>query len=482
MSLKKSALSGFFWTFLQQFSTQIINFGTSVVLARLILPAEFGLLGMIGIFTSISLVIIDNGMGSSIIRTQDPDDDDYNTVFVFSVLLGLIVYLILFFCSPFIADFFKQPILKNVVRLISLTLVLGTFVTAQKTRFTKMLNFRLPMLLNIPALIGAGIVSITLAYHNYGIWSLVWANITLYGLEAILIWVFTPWRPKFALNKMKLKYHFNFGYKIALSAILHNGFREMYTMIFGKFFSPAQTGYYYRANSLVMLPVYSIGSVLNRVSLPLFAAVSGDDVRLKDVYKRMLKIVAFIVSPVLLIMCALAHPLFSFLFGARWDSAVPYFQILCLNGIVYPINMYNLYILSVKGLSGLSLKIELVKNIVTIALIFCCVYFGIYAVLWGIVAMSVMEFLVNSYYSGRCIHYSAWAQVKDLIPILTAAGLAAAGAYLIDAFLAKNIANNFLRLMIGGGAGVIIYGGLGFLFRLSAIQEVITIIKEKRNK
>lgn len=480
MSLKKSALSGVFWTFLQQFSTQIINFGTSVVLARLILPAEFGLLGMIAIFTSISLVIIDNGMGASIIRTQDPDDDDYNTVFVFSVILGLIVYLILFFCAPLIAGFFKQPILKNVVRTISLTLILGTFVTAQKTRFTKMLNFRLPMLLNIPALIGSGIVGITLAFHNYGIWSLVWANISLYALEAILIWVFTPWRPRFVLNKKKLKYHFNFGYKLALSAILHNGFREMYTMIFGKFFSPAQTGYYYRANSLMMLPVYSIGSVLNRVSLPLFAAVSGDDTKLKDVYKRILKIVVFVVSPILLLMCALAHPMFNFLFGQRWNSAVPYFQILCLNGIVYPINMYNLYILGVKGLSALSLKIELVKNIVTIVLIFCCIYFGIFAVLWGIVAMSIMEFLVNSYFSGKCIQYSIWAQVKDLIPTLLAASIAAALAYFTDIFLAKNIANNFIRLMIGGAIGAIAYGGISFLFGLAALHEILDLIKEKR--
>lgn len=480
MSLKKSALSGVFWTFLQQFSTQIINFGTSVVLARLILPAEFGLLGMIAIFTSISMVIIDNGMGASIIRTQHPDDDDYNTIFVFSMLLSTLVYLILFFCAPLIAIFFKQPVLTAVIRTISISLVIGTFASAQKTRFAKNLNFKLPMLLNIPALIGSGLTGIILAYHGYGVWSLVWANITLYSLEALLIWVFTPWRPKFSISKKKLKYHFDFGYKIALSTMLHNGFREVYTVIFGRFFSPAQTGYYYRANSLVMLPVYSIGSVLNRVSLPLFAAVNNDDVRLKDVYKRILKIVAFIVSPVLLIMCALAHPMFSFLFGARWDSAVPYFQILCLNGIVYPINMYNLYILGVKGLSGLSLKIELVKNIVTIALIFCCVYFGMYAVLWGIVAMSVMEFLVNSYFSGRCINYSVWAQVRDLIPILTAAGLAAAGAYLINVFLATNISNNFLRLIIGGGAGVIIYGCLGFLFRLSAIQEVMMIIKERR--
>jgi O-antigen/teichoic acid export membrane protein len=336
------------------------------------------------------------------------------------------------------------------------------------------------MLLNIPALICSGIVGIVLAYTGFGIWSLVWANVTLYALEAIFIWVFTPWRPRFVLKRSKLKYHFDFGYKIALSAILHNGFREMYTMIFGKFFSPAQTGYYYRSNSLVMLPVYSIGSVLNRVSLPLFAAVNGDDGKLKEVYKRILKIVAFIVSPILLIMCALAYPMFNFLFGQRWNSAIPYFQVLCLNGIVYPINMYNLYILSVKGLSGLSLKIELVKNIVTVALIFCCIYFGVFAVLWGIVAMSVMEFLVNSYFSGKCIHYSMWDQVKDLIPTLLAASIAAALAYLIDIFLAKNIANYFLRLMIGGTAGAIAYGGISFLFRLSALHEILDLIKEKR--
>lgn len=481
MSLKKSALSGVFWTFLQQFSTQIINFGTSVVLARLILPAEFGLLGMIAIFTSISLVIIDNGMGASIIRTQDPDDDDYNTVFVFSVILGLVVYSILFFCSPFIADFFRQPILKNVVRTISLTLILGTFVTAQKTRFTKMLNFRMPMLLNIPALIGSGIVGITLAYYNYGIWSLVWANIALYALEAILIWIFTPWRPRFVLNKKKLKYHFDFGYKVALSTVLHNGFREMYTMIFGKFFSPAQTGYYYRANSLVMLPVYSIGSVLNKVSLPLFAAVSGDDVKLKEVYKRILKIVVFVVSPILLIMCALAHPMFNFLFGKRWDSAVPYFQILCLNGIIYPINMYNLYILGVKGLSGLSLKIELVKNIVTIILICCCIYFGMYAVLWGIVFMSMAEFIVNGHYSGRCIDYPVWSQIKDLIPILLSAVIAALLAYVTDHFLSGYIANNFVRLITGGVIGISVYAALSFMFKLSALHEILDLIKEKRS-
>jgi O-antigen/teichoic acid export membrane protein len=256
-------------------------------------------------------------------------------------------------------------------------------------------------------------------------------------------------------------------------------FTNAYVIIIGKYFAPAQVGFYNRADTLKQLPVSNISNVLNKVTFPLFAEVKDDDARLKDIYKKIMQMVLFFVAPILLIMAALGEPLFRFLFTEKWLPAVPYFQILCWAGILYPIHAYNLNILKVKGRSDLFLKLEIIKKIMIIAIIATSIPYGIYGLLYGGIITSVLAFFINTYYSGKFINYTSWHQIVDVLPTLILATITGATVYLVDRYLSQQLISDFIRLFLGATTGVFLFLLLSILFRLQAIHELTNIIKKR---
>jgi O-antigen/teichoic acid export membrane protein len=477
--LKQKALSGVFWTFLQQFSTQGIGFVISIVLARLLLPEEFGLIAMIGIFMGIGATLMNAGLGSSLIRTKNPSQDDYSTVFFFNLIGSIAMYVILFATAPFIASFYDQEILTSIVRWYGVIFIINAFSMVQNTRLTKLMDFKTQMKVSVPSILLSGIVGVVMAYKGYGVWSLVFMAIIQAIASTLQLWFYTKWKPSWVFNKEKFKYHFNFGYKLTLSGLLDVVFVNAYTIIIGKFFAPAQVGFYNRADSLKQFPVSNISAILGKVTFPLFAEIKDDDARLKSVYKKIMQLVVFIVAPLLLVMAALAEPLFRFLFTEKWLPAVPYFQILCWNGILYPIHSYNLTILNVKGRSDLFLKLEIVKKVMIALVVLVSFQFGIYGLLYGSVITSVVAFFINTHYSGKFLNYSAWEQTKDLLPIIFMAFITSALVYFEDLFLKDKINYDAIRLVIGGLLGGGIYLFLTVLFKINSLTELKNIINRK---
>jgi O-antigen/teichoic acid export membrane protein len=479
MSLKKQALSGVFWSSIQLFSGQFIGFGVSLILARLLLPSEFGLIAMLGVFVGLANVLINGGLTQSLIRSENLDDEDYSTVFYFNLVGGILIYGIIYFSAPLIAAFYNQELLTAIVRVYCLTFIINAFSAIQTTRLTKMMDFKTQMKVSLPSLIIGSIVGITMAYKGYGVWSLVWSAIIQTLAATIQLWYWAKWRPLWAFNIEKFKKHFHYGVKLMLSGILDIIFTNAYTIIIGKFFAPAQVGFYNRANALKMLPVSSLSSIVTKVSFPLFSTIQNDDVRLKSVYKRIMQMVIFLVAPTLIIMAVLAEPLFRFLFTEKWLPAVPYFQILCFSGIMYPIHAYNLQILNVKGRSDLFLKLEIVKKILVIVVISISFQFGIYGLLYGSIVTSIAAFFINTHYSGKFLNYSAWQQTKDLLPIIGVAVFAGLIVYLLDQFIKAQLLNDFSRLLSGGLLGVGTYATTSFLLKINSLTELIDIIKRK---
>ena len=479
MSLKKQAIAGMVWTFAQQFSTQIIQFVISVLLARLLFPSEFGIIGMIAVFLGVGNVLINSGLASSLIRTQDADQEDFSTVFYFNLMGSIVMYALLYIAAPYIAQFFEQPILTNIARLLGLNFIIGAFSSVQLTRLTKKMDFKTQLIVSIPSIIGGGIIGIVLAYQGYGVWSLVWMNLGQSLLSSLQLWIITKWRPSFMFSVAKFKYHFSFGYKLLLSSLLDTVFNNGYTIVIGKLFSPAQLGYFTRANTVVQLPVANIAGALNKVTYPLFAAIKDDDVRLKSVYKQIMRMVTFLMAPTLIIMGVLATPLFRFVFTEKWLPAVPYFQILCISGILYPLHVFNLNVLNVKGRSDLFLKLEIIKKIFLVLTISLSLPFGIYGLLWGIVLFSIIALFVNTHYSGKFIHYSAFQQIKDVLPILILGVVAGAITLGVDLLFQRWHLHDLVRITIGGLAGVIFFWGIAILLKFHAIQDMKTIILKK---
>lgn len=480
MSLKQKTISGLFWTFSQQFGIQFINFVVSIVLARLLMPSDFGLIGMLAVFIGIGSTLIDGGLTSSIIRTPKPDQKDYSTVFFINLIGSVVIYLIIFFSAPFIADFYNQPILKDLVRVYTLSFIINAFGSVQGTKLTKEMNFKKQMTIQIPSLISGGIMGVTLAYIGFGVWSLVFMNLFQSFLSTLQLWIRSGWMPSFSFDKERFKYHFNFGYKLTLSSLLDTVYNNAYNLIIGKYFSVAQLGYYTRANTLKQLPVQNVSKALNKVTYPIFSSIQHDDVKLKSAYRRLMQQVLFWLAPVLISLAVVAEPFFRFLLGEKWLPAVPYFQILCVVGIMYPLNAYNLNILKVKGRSDLFLKLEVIKKVIITIGIIIAVPFGIYGLLYFQLIFSILVFFINTWYSGKIINYTVVDQLKDIVPSIALATVVGAASWVFDTYVVKEaISYEVLRVAIVGLTYFIVYLGISYLSKMPAIIDFRKLILKR---
>lgn len=479
MSLRKKSILGVFWAFAQQFSNQAVTFIVSIFLARILMPADFGLIGMIAVFMAISQVLLNSGLTQSIIRQTNPTQSDYSTVFFFNIGSSIILYIVLFFCAGFIADFYNQPVLTSIIRVYTLTLIINAFGAVQFTKLTKQMDFKTQMMVTVPSLIISGIVGVALAYIGYGVWALVYMSILQAMLRTVQIWIKSKWMPSMMFSKERFKYHFGFSYKLGISRLIHTLYLNLYQIIIGKFFAPAQIGFYTRASSMKDLPVSNISSALSRVTYPMFAEIKDDNSRLKKVYKMLMQAVIYVLCPVMIYLMIVAEPLFRLLFTEKWLPAVPFFQILCVSGILYPLHSYNLNILNVKGRSDLFLKLETIKTFLGVIVIVISVRYGIIALLWGQLVSSVLALVINSYYSGRFINYRLIDQLTDIAPTIFLASFTGAIVWALDSLLFVNL-NDILRILISALIGLVLFLGVSHLFKFEAYLNIISLIKNRK--
>jgi len=477
MSLKKQAINGVIWSFSQQFSMQIINFGVQIILARLLLPEIFGLVAMLTVFISIGQTLMDSGMTSSLIRTKNPDQLDYSTVFLTNLMVSIGAYVITFIAAPFIADFYNQEILKNLLRVYALTFVIRSFVAVHTAKLTKEMNFKTQMKLQIPSTIVGGIVGVTMAYMGFGVWSLVWLSLSQAIVFTIQNWIFIKWRPSFIFNKRRFKYHLNFGYKLTLSGLLDTIYNDAYRIVIGKFFTPAAVGYFNQAETMRLFPVQQISSVMGKVTYPLFANIKGDE-QLKTAYRATMKLVLFPVIPIMLFLIVGAEELFLFLFGENWLPSVPYFQILAVASIVRPISSYNLNILKVKGRSDLFLKLELTKKIVGVAVILLVLPFGIMPLVISLAVISYFFTAFNMHFSGRLINYSVWEQVKDTSLLYLLGFISMIATYYIHSQIILSIDSPFIILSLTGVVFMTFYFTLIYFIEKDIVSLLLKVLKK----
>lgn len=463
MSLKKQAISGVKWNFAQQFSVQIINFGVQIILARLLMPEMFGLIAMVVIFISIGQTLMDGGMTSSLIRTKNPDQLDYSTVFVTNIIVSCIIYGVVYLFAPYIAKFYNQAILTDIVRLFALTFVIRALVAVHDAKLTKEMNFKLQMKLQIPATIISGIVGVAMAYKGYGVWSLVWLNLVQAIIFTVQYWVFVDWRPSLIFDKNRFKYHFDFGYKLTISGLINTIYNDAYRIVIGKFFSPAAVGFFNQAETMRLFPVNQITSVVGKVTYPLFSKIN-DDLRLKSVYRITMKLLLLCVVPVMLSLILVAEEGFRFVFGDKWLPAVPYFQILALASIVRPVSVYNLNILKVKGRSDLFLKSEIIKKILGVIILLIGLQFQVTGLAISLTVFSYFSFMINMHYSGVLISYSMLEQMKDTIHLYGIGIAIYVTLYIFKKYSQPYFYNDFITIIVFGAVFVSLYLFIALLF------------------
>jgi teichuronic acid exporter len=457
MSLRAKTITGFFWSLVQQFSVQISSIVFTIFLARILDPSDFGLIGMLTVFMALGNTLIDAGMTSSLIRTKEADDRDYSTVFFINLAVGVLVYLCMAASSGLISRFFAQPELEEIIVVYCLTFVIYPFSAVQRARLAKNMDFKTEMKVSIPSMILGSSLGLFLALQGFGVWALVAMNLCQNSLLSLQFWIYSKWRPSFIFDWNRFKMHFGYGAKLTLAGIINSVFSNIYHLVIGKYFPVDQLGYFSKADSLKQIPVNNISTTLSKVTFPMFSEIQDDELKLKVAYKRIMQQVLFWLTPVMALSAVLAEPLFRILLTEKWVPAVPYFQILCFIGLMFPVHSYNLNILKVKGRSDLFLKLEIVKKSLTVIGILIALPYGIFALLWTQVVLNIVAFGINTFFSGKYIGYNLVDQVRDILPIFCVGALAALGAWVTKDYIQEVPFLDWLQLIGGGLIGMVIY-------------------------
>jgi O-antigen/teichoic acid export membrane protein len=473
--LKHKTLIAFFWSFFERIGQQGIQFIISIILARLLLPEDFGLIAMLMIFMAIAQSFIDSGFGHALIQKQNVTHIDECSIFYFNILIGFIAAGLLSLGSPWIANFYHQPLLIPLTCTLSLNMIINAFGLVQYTLLTKKIDFKTQLKVGTIATLSSGIIGITMAFNGFGVWSLVVQSLCNNFFRTVLLWFFNNWRPSLTFSLKSLHGMFTFGSKLLFAGLISTIFDHIYLMVIGKVFSAADLGFYSRSKKLQEIPVTNLSGAIGRVTFPVFSMVQYDKSRLKRGVRKALTTMAMVNFPMMVVLAIVARPLVQFLLTDKWLPCVPYLQLLCAVGMLYPLHAINLNVLRAQGRSDLNLKIAVLKNILKVVLLTITWRWGIEAILWGQIVVSLLCYFVNTYYTSILIKYSVWEQIYDFSPYLGMAGIMGVVVHALE----YAITGNFVLLLPAQVAmGTTLFIALCCLFRLPAFKEVCQICKQ----
>lgn len=485
-SLKQKTLNGLSWSFIDQMGNLGITFIVGIILARILSPREFGLIGMITVFIAVSESFINSGFSNALIRKQNSTNTDYSTVFYFNLVVGFLFFGILYISAPAISSFFDEPQLTLIVRMMALILIIDSFTIIQRTILTKRIDFKLQARISIISSVGSGVIAIIMAYKGYGVWSLVFQRLSRQGLNSIFLWIWNNWRPQLVFSRESFKELFGFGSKMLVSGLINTIYLNVYYLIIGKFFSAESLGYYTKAGEFKRVPSQGLYAVIDRVSYPVLSSIQDDKSRLKINYQRLIRSSMFITFVFMLGMAAVAEPIVIALIGEKWRQSIIYLQLLCFDGMLYPLHALNLNMLQVAGRSDLFLRLEVIKKILAIPVIITGIYFGIEAMIIGMVINSFIAYFLNSFWSGKFAGYSTKEQISDLIPSFLLAVSMSVAVFLLGFVLPFAPVWNLIIQVIFGAIFVFLVAELfkhrDYLYIKSIILEQFNNVKSRNAK
>lgn len=415
-SLKQKTVKGTAWSFVDTFSSQGITFVVGLVLARLLTPEEYGLIGIIAIFIAVFNSIVDSGFSNALIRKTDAKDIDYNTVFITNLGLSVLLFVAMYLAAPAIASFFNQPQLEPLSKVMASVVIINAFAIIQRTILVKKIDFKTQTKVSLISSITSGVIGIVMAFTGFGVWALVGQQISRQLLNTIFLWVFAKWFPSLQFSIQSFRELFGFGWKLLASGLIDTVWREIYQVVIGKYYSAASLGQYTRAHQFGSIFSSNLNSVVQRVSYPVLSSIQDDKERLKSAYKRVIKTTMLITFILMLGLAAVARPMILVLVGEQWLPCVPFLQIICFSMMLYPLHALNLNMLQVQGRSDLFLRLEIIKKVIAIGPLMLGIFIDIYWMLIGSVFTGLIAYYLNAYYSGPFLKYSIWEQVKDVVP------------------------------------------------------------------
>ena len=486
MSLKSSVISSLIWKFLERIGTQGVQFVVAIVLARLLAPADFGLIALVTVFVALANVFVQSGLNTALIQKKNADNLDFSTVFYASLAIAILLYGLLFASAPLIANFYNgQTKLISVIRVLSVMLLFGAVTSVQEAFIARNMMFKKLFYRSIGAIIPSGIFGITLAYLNFGIWALVGQQLMNSCLICVVMWFTVKWRPQLTFSFVRFKELFSFGWKLLCSSLLDSGYSNLRNLAIGKLFSPADLGYFNRGDHFPQIIIYNINASIQSVLLPSFSTVQDDKLKLKTLARRSIKTSAFSVLPMMAGLAAVAKPLVLVILGEKWLPAVPFIQICCFSYAFWPVHTTNLSAINAMGRSDVFLKLEIIKKCYGLAVLAFAIWFfrsPIGIAMTAAITAPLGSF-VNAYPNKKLLNYGFIEQMKDFAPSFLLSILMGGSIYFGGVFLTENINLSPIPLLIiSVVVGFLLYLGLARAFHLECLDYLIKTVKELYEK
>ena len=477
-SLKSKTVRGVGWSAADAFLGQGVTFVVGIVLARLLSPAEYGLIGIVLIFTTVLSGIVDSGFSTALIRKKDASDADYNTMFITNMVMSLLVYVLLWVGSPAISHFFERPELTSLTRVTGLILVFQALSITQVTILTKRIDFKTKTKASVVAAIASGFVGIVMAYNGLGVWSLVGQQLANKLLYSVCLWMLNRWWPNGTFNSNSFHYMWGFGWKMMISGLLDQTWSQLYQVVVGKCYSPATLGQYTRSREYANLFSANLTSIIGRVTYPVLSEVQDDEKRMVMAYRRIIKTTMFVTAVCMITLGAISEPFVYCLIGPKWHQAATFLPLICISLSMYPLHAINLNMLKVLGRSDIFLYLEVAKKIISVGPLCLGIFVGIYWMLVGSMIAGIISFFFNSYYTGKRLGYSSMRQLRDIVPSYFVATLIALSVY----FLKHLPMSCYVILAIQGVVGAIVFFFICEITKMQEYEEVKSIVQAATNK
>lgn len=473
-NLKNKTKKGLYWSFFGQLANYGMSFGVGIVMARLLSPSDYGITALPAVFMSVAWLLQNAGLSDALVRKSDMTEEDLATSFYYSIFIGAFLYIVLFVLAPFIADFYNTPILTSLIRVTAFNFIWGPLNVPQNIILKRRLDFKTPMKISMLASCFSAFVGIGMAYAGFGLWALVMSSMLSGVFSLVLSWYVVRWLPKTGWSKQSFKYLWGYGNKMMISGILDSLYNNLAPIIIGKFYSPYQLGVYNRAQNYAALPSKNLTGIISNVSFPVLSKMQDDTQKMAYNYRRMLKLSAFIIFPVMLMLSALARPLVITMLTEKWESCIILLQIICFDLMWYPIHAINLNLLQVKGRSDLFLRLEVVKKIIGLAILFFSLPLGIVFFCFGNILSSMLALVVNTYYTGKLLNVGYFKQMKDLLPSICLSLLMYVTVHLVIYFIPNMLWQIFLGIIVGG----VVYLLGGLIFKFDELNDIKYLLKK----
>lgn len=480
-NIKQKTVSGIIWSGFQKFGSLGISFIANIVLARLLTPEDFGCVGMLYIFIVVSQTFIDGGFGAALVQKNNPQEEDFSTIFYWNIVTAVILYSLLYMTAPYIAKFYRIPLLCDVLRVEGISLIISSTYIVQANRLIKQLKFKLYSLVTFLAVVIGTLVAVILAYCGWGVWSLVVKEILTATVTGVLLWIFCKWRPVAQFSYTSFKSLFNYGFMILLASFVNRLYENIQGLIIGRAFSAKDLGFYTQAKKLEEMPVTAFSDMITQVTFPVYASIADQKDYLKQIVQKNIKAVNFISFGVMALLIVIAKPIFILLFTERWLESVTLFQILCLAGMTIPLNNVNTQLFKGIGRSDIFFILQFIKRLLGLIVILFSIRWGLMAMMWAIVINGYLFYIMNCYYTSKVLNYSMKEQICDILPNLLVVLILIILLGTLLTYISL-LVNNILQILIIATLYTSAYIVIGRLFKFDGATILMKLILEKIQK